>query len=75
MGSTEPSGEVSSTIRTKFGFCFLIVTPDWLTIAGSDEAACETRFWTSTAPIASGYPTLNVIVMLDEPSFELVEDM
>ncbi len=26
-GSTEPSGEVRLTIRTKFGFCFLIVTP------------------------------------------------
>ena len=33
-GSTDPSGEVRLTIRTKFGFCFLIVTPPWLTIAG-----------------------------------------
>ena len=35
------SGESRLTIRTKFGFCFLIVTPAWLTIAGSDEAACD----------------------------------
>ncbi len=62
-------------MRTKFGFCFLIVTPPWLTIAGRDEAAWETRFCTSTAAIASGYPTLKVTVMVEEPSFELVEDM
>ena len=41
-------------MSTKFGFCFLIVTPAWLTIAGSDEAAWDTRFCTSTAAMASG---------------------
>ena len=41
-------------MRTKFGFCFLIVTPPWLTIAGSEDAACDTRFCTSTAAMLSG---------------------
>ena len=57
-GSTELSGEVRLTISTKFGFCFVIVTPPWLTIAGSDDAACETRFCTSTAAMSSGIADL-----------------
>ena len=36
---TQALKEVRLTMRTKFGFCFLIVTPPWLTIAGSDAAA------------------------------------
>ena len=36
------------------GFCFFMVTPPWLTMAGREDAACDTRFCTSTAAIESG---------------------
>ena len=61
-------------MRAKFGFCFLTVTPPWLTSAGRLGAAWLTRFWTSTAAMSSGYPTSKVTVMVAEPSLELVED-
>jgi len=38
----------------------------------NDAAAWETRFWTSTAAISRGYPTSNVMVIVEDPSLELV---
>ena len=72
---SEPSSEKKPTPMMIAAVVLVMVTPVFLTSAGSRGSAVLTRFCTSTAARSLSRSTSNVTVMMLVPSLPLVELM